>query len=168
MYTIYTDGAYSSSRDAGGLSAIITHEGNIIKKITKGFKHTTNNRMEAMAVLEVLKYFDTPETLEIYSDSQYVVNTINQGWIFKWIKDQDLFKKNLDIWFEIADLLKYHNVVMHWVKGHNNDYYNSMCDMLAVHASHWLNLPIDQCKKLQLKDLEINDIQTLNTMMLEI
>lgn len=55
MFTIYTDGAYSSSRDVGGLSAIITHEGNIIKKIAKGFKHTTNNRMEAMAVLETLK-----------------------------------------------------------------------------------------------------------------
>jgi ribonuclease HI len=79
MYTIYTDGAYSSSRDTGGLAAVITHEGNIIKKIYKGFKHTTNNRMEAMAVLEVLKYFDSPETLEIYSDSQYVVNTISQG-----------------------------------------------------------------------------------------
>lgn len=79
MYTIYTDGAYSSSTNAGGYSAIIIHEGNVIKKLYQGYTHTTNNRCELMGVLAALKYFDTPEELEIYSDSQYVVNSIKQG-----------------------------------------------------------------------------------------
>lgn len=78
MYTIYTDGAYSSSRNTGGYSAIIVHEGNVVKKLYQGYKNTTNNRMELLGVLAALRYFDTPETLEIYSDSQYVVNSINQ------------------------------------------------------------------------------------------
>lgn len=78
MYTIYTDGAYSSTDNVGGYSTIIIHEGNIIKKLYRGYKNTTNNRCELMGVLAALKYFDTPETLEIYSDSQYVVNSINQ------------------------------------------------------------------------------------------
>ena len=84
MYTVYTDGAYSSSTDCGGCSAIIVHEGNIIKKLHRGYKHTTNNRMELRGVLMVLEYFkDFPEELEIYSDSSYVVNSINNKHVFR-------------------------------------------------------------------------------------
>lgn len=168
MYTIYTDGAYSSSRNTGGYSAIIVHEGNVVKKLYQGYKNTTNNRMELLGVLAALKYFDTPETLEIYSDSQYVVNSINQKWLFKWIEEQDLTKKNLDLWFEIADLLKFHNVVMHWVKGHADDYYNNLADIYAVHAGQCLNLPIDKCTESQLKESETTDTQTFNMISLEI
>lgn len=78
MYTIYTDGAYSSSSDCGGTSAIIVHEGNIVNKLYQGYKHTTNNRMELRGVLMALEHFNSPETIEIYSDSSYVVNSINQ------------------------------------------------------------------------------------------
>lgn len=168
MYTVYTDGAYSSSNNAGGYSAIIIHEGNIIKKLYQGYKNTTNNRCELRGVLAALKYFNTPETIEIYSDSQYVVNSINQQWVFKWIEEQDLSKKNLDLWYEIADLLKYHNVTMHWVKGHNNDHYNSIADMYAVHASRCLNIPTDICIESMSEKSEITDIPISNTILLKI
>ena len=80
MYTIYTDGSYQDSIKAGGYAAIIIYEGNIVKKLYQGYKNTTNNRMELMAVLAALQYFDdSSEELEIYSDSQYVVNSINSG-----------------------------------------------------------------------------------------
>lgn len=84
MYTIYTDGAYMPSINSGGCSAIIIHEGNIEKKLYQGYKNTTNNRMELMGVLMALEYFkDFPETIQIYSDSAYVVNSINNGHVFK-------------------------------------------------------------------------------------
>lgn len=79
MYTVYTDGSYQDSIKAGGYSAIIIHEGNIVKKLYQGYKNTTNNRMELMGVLATLKYFKEPTEIEIYSDSQYVVNNINSG-----------------------------------------------------------------------------------------
>ena len=83
MYTIYTDGAYSSSIDCGGCSAIITQDGKVIKKLYQGYKKTTNNRMELRGVLMALEYFDTPQELEIYSDSSYVVNSINNKHVFR-------------------------------------------------------------------------------------
>ena len=78
MYTIYTDGAYSSSTNSGGAAAIIIENDTIVKKLYQGYKNTTNNRCELRGVLMALEYFKTPETIEIYSDSSYVVNSINQ------------------------------------------------------------------------------------------
>lgn len=144
MYTIYTDGAYSSSSDCGGTSAIIVHEGNIVNKLYQGYKHTTNNRCELRAVLMALEYFNTPETIEIYSDSSYVVNSINQKHVWRWFENQDYSKKNLDLWFKIIELLDFHNVVFHWVKGHDETELNNIADMYAVHASQCLNLPVDE------------------------
>lgn len=113
MYTIYTDGSYQESIKAGGYSAIIIHEGKIVKKLYQGFKNTTNNRMELMAVLAALQYFDDPEELEIYSDSQYVVSSIQKGSAKRWFEENDISKKNLDLWHEVLDLLEKHNVVFH-------------------------------------------------------
>ncbi len=145
MYTIYTDGAYSSSSDCGGCSAIIVHEGNVVKKLYQGYKHTTNNRCELRGVLMALEYFkDSPEELEIYSDSSYVVNSINNKHVFRWFEQNDYSKKNLDLWFKIIELLEFHNVVFHWVKGHNGDTFNEMSDLYATHAATCLNLPIDE------------------------
>ena len=150
MYTIYTDGAYSSSSDCGGASAIIVHEGNVIKKLYQGYKHTTNNRCELRGVLMALEYFkDFPEELEIYSDSAYVVNSINQKHVHRWFEEQDYSKKNLDLWFKIIELLDFHNVVFHWVKGHNDNELNCIADLYAVHASQCLNLPIDEITNIQ-------------------
>lgn len=83
MYTIYTDGAYMSSINCGGCSAIIVREGTIVKKLYQGFKNTTNNRMEIYGVIMALEYFDQKEDIEIYSDSSYVVNSINQKHVHK-------------------------------------------------------------------------------------
>lgn len=144
MYTIYTDGAYMSSINCGGCSAIIVHEGTIVKKLYQGFKNTTNNRMEIYGVIMALEYFDQKEDIEIYSDSSYVVNSINQKHVHKWFENQDYSKKNLDLWFKLVELLNKHNVVFHWVKGHNGDYFNSIADLYATHACTCLNIPVDE------------------------
>lgn len=149
MYTIYTDGAYSSSSNTGGASAIITQDGKIIKKLYLGYRNTTNNRMELMGVLMSLEYFKSPQELEIYSDSSYVVNSINQKHVWKWFENQDYSKKNLDLWFKIIELLAFHNVKFHWVKGHNDNTFNCLADLYAVHAGQCLNLPLDEITNIQ-------------------
>lgn len=83
MYTIYTDGSYQSSINAGGYATVIIKDEKIVKTLYKGFKNTTNNRMELMGVLEALRYFKTPTKMKIYSDSQYVINNIEGGYVKK-------------------------------------------------------------------------------------
>lgn len=143
MYTIYTDGSYQSSLNAGGYSTIIIKDGKIIKRLYKGYKNTTNNRMELRGVLEALQYFKTPTKMKIYSDSQYVISSIVNGHAKKWFEQQDFSKKNLDLWHDIIDLVEFHNVEFQWVKGHSDNEYNELCDKLAVHAAQCLNLPED-------------------------
>lgn len=97
-----------------------------------------------MAVLETLKYFKEPTVIKIYSDSKYVIDSIMQKRIYRWFEDQDYSKKNLDLWFQMIDLLDFHNVEFIWVKGHNNNKYNELADKLAVHAAQCLNLREDE------------------------
>ena len=144
-YKAYTDGSYQESIKAGGYASIIFNEkGDKIKELYQGFKHTSNNRMEALGVLETLKYFKEPVDITIVSDSMYVVNTIKEGWVRKWYNERDYSKKNLDIWFQILDYLDYHKVTMEWTKGHSNDEINNQVDELAVFAAQCLNLPEDE------------------------
>lgn len=144
-YRCYTDGSYQSSISAGGYASIICDEqDNIIKELYCGFKHTTNNRMEARAVLETLKYFKEPSDITIISDSMYVVNTIKEGWVKKWFEENDYSKSNLDIWFEILDYLDFHKITMEWVKGHSINKLNARADELCVFAAQCLNLPEDE------------------------
>ena len=144
-YRCYTDGSYQSSISAGGYASIICDEqDNIIKELYCGFKHTTNNRMEARAVLETLKYFKEPSDITIISDSMYVVNTIKEGWVKKWFEENDYSKSNLDIWFEILDYLDFHKITMEWVKGHSTNKLNARADELCVFAAQCLNLPEDE------------------------
>ena len=96
-------------------------------------------------VLEALRYFKEPTKMKIYSDSQYVVNSINNGSAVKWFENQDYSKKNLDIWHEILDLIDFHDVEFIWVKGHANNENNCAADLLAVHAANCLNLKTDIC-----------------------
>lgn len=95
--------------------------------------------MELLGVLECLKYFKTPEVLTIYSDSQYVVSSINNKHLEKWISTNDTSKKNLDLWIPIYKLLSIHDVTFVWVKGHNNNKFNELADLYATHASECLN-----------------------------
>ncbi len=143
MFTCYTDGSYQSSLSAGGWASIILDDnGNIVKKLYQGMTNTTNNRMELRAVLETLKYFEEPTELTIVSDSQYVINGIN-GAAEKWIKDSDLSKKNLDLWFEVVELLSKHKVNMVWTKGHIGNKWNEEADKLCVFAAQCYNIPRD-------------------------
>lgn len=143
-YIAYCDGSFQSSINCGGWSSVIIKDGKIVKKLYQGYSGTTNNRMEIMGVLETLKYFKTPINIKIYSDSQYVINSIINGHVYKWFENKDFSKKNLDLWFELLDLLEFHNVSFEWVKGHNKDEMNELADKLAVHAAQCLNLPKDE------------------------
>lgn len=143
-YIAYTDGSYQSSINAGGWSSIILDSNkNIVKKLYMGMKNTTNNRQELYAVINTLQYFSSPVKITIYSDSQYVINSIQTKSCYRWFENRDYDKKNLDLWYKLIDLLEFHDVSFIWVKGHNEDKYNEMADMLAVHAAQCLNIPED-------------------------
>lgn len=133
---IYTDGACSGNPGPGGWAAILMYKGNQ-KEISGGCKDTTNNIMELTAVVEGLKLLKYPCEVELYSDSAYVVNSFNQGWIYNWIKNnwKTASKepvKNKEIWQELYSLTKIHKVNFIKVKGHSDNEYNNRCDELAV------------------------------------
>ena len=137
--TIYTDGACSGNPGPGGWGAILMHNENK-KELSGGIKDTTNNIMEITAVLEALKALKFPCEVDIYSDSAYVVNCFNQGWIYNWLKKgwktaSGENVKNKELWEELYNLTKVHNVTFHKVKGHADNEYNNRCDELARNAS---------------------------------
>lgn len=142
----YTDGSYQSSQGdsgQGGWASIILDENeNVIAKLYQGKTHTTNNRMELTAVLETLKYFKEPTDITIISDSQYVIGGVN-GAAKKWIEESDLTKKNLDLWFQVVELLEKHKVTMIWTKGHIGNKWNEEADHLCVFAAQCYNLERD-------------------------
>jgi ribonuclease HI len=132
---IYTDGACSGNPGRGGYGVVLM-SGSHRKEISEGFRLTTNNRMELLAVikgLEALKKKDT--TVKLYTDSQYVANAVNKGWVFNWEGKHFKKKKNQDLWIRFLELYRQHNVTLFWLKGHNNDTENERCDILAVNAS---------------------------------
>ena len=140
-YKAYTDGSYQESVGAGGCASVILDESNkVIKLICNGYKNTTNNRMEIRGVIQVLKYFEEPVDIEIVSDSQYVISSITGGYAKKRLEEKDFSKKNLDLWFELIDLVEFHNVTFTWVKGHNGDKWNELADTLAVVSARCLNI----------------------------
>ena len=99
--------------------------------------------MEIRGVLETLKFFKKPVKIKIYSDSQYVINSIVNKHVYKWFEGKDFSKKNLDLWFELIDLLAIHDVTFECGKGHETNEMNNSADKLAVHAAQCLNLPED-------------------------
>lgn len=144
-YKAYTDGSYQNSIGAGGYaSVILDRENNAVKVICNGYKNTTNNRMELLGVIETLKLFKEKTDIEIVSDSQYVIKSITEGHALQWFKNKDFSKKNLDLWFELLDLIKFHNVSFTWVKGHNGNKWNELVDMLAVNGAKCLNISDDK------------------------
>lgn len=135
---IYTDGACSGNPGPGGWGAILFYKENK-KEISGGQKDTTNNIMEITAVLEALKLLKFPCNVKLYSDSAYVVNCFNQGWIYNWqmngwrtaSKDP---VKNKELWEELYNLTQIHKVEFIKVKGHSDNEYNNRCDELARKA----------------------------------
>ena len=140
---IYTDGAATGNPGPGGYGVVLKY-GIHRKEISEGFRLTTNNRMELLAVikgLEVLKK-DGLEVI-IYSDSKYVVDSVSKGWIWGWAKKGFKGKKNEDLWRRFITVYNKHKVKFQWIKGHAGNTENERCDQLAVSASESKNLLID-------------------------
>ena len=133
--TIYTDGACSGNPGPGGWGAILMH-GSRAKELSGGHPETTNNRMELSGAITALEALKEPCRVELFTDSQYIVNAINEGWLAGWQrrgwrrKGGDV--KNIDLWQRLIPLLETHDVTFHWVKGHADNEYNNRCDALAV------------------------------------
>ena len=141
--TIYTDGACSGNPGPGGWGAVLRYRFNgkvYEKELSGGDDSTTNNRMELTAVLTALSLLKEPCTVELYSDSKYVVDAIDKGWLYGWqkkgwIKADKKPVLNVDLWQQLLPLLARHNVRLHWVKGHAENEKNNRCDQLAVAES---------------------------------
>ena len=137
--TIDTDGACSGNPGPGGWGAILEWQGHE-KELSGGEAQTTNNRMELTAVLTALRLLKEPCIVELYSDSKYVVDAIDKGWLYGWQK-KDWIKAdkkpvlNVDLWQQLLPELKRHDVRLHWVKGHAENEKNNRCDQLAVAES---------------------------------
>ena len=135
---IYTDGACSGNPGPGGWGTVLMYK-DAKKEISGGEKETTNNIMELTAVVEGLKMLKYPCEVELYSDSAYIVNAFNQGWIYNWKKKNwktadGKEVKNKEIWQELYELTKTHKVTFNKVKGHSDNEYNNRCDELARNA----------------------------------
>ncbi|QNK63308.1 ribonuclease HI [Pedobacter sp. PAMC26386] len=135
MIEIYTDGAASGNPGPGGYGVIL-RSGSHYKELSGGFRMTTNNRMELLAVIEGLQTIKKPgEQVTIYSDSKYVVDSVEKKWVFGWVKKGFKDKKNKDLWIRFLAVYKLHDVKFIWIKGHNDHPENERCDVLAVAAS---------------------------------
>lgn len=135
MIEIYTDGASSGNPGPGGYGAIL-RKGDHYKELSEGFRKTTNNRMELLAVIVALEALKNPnQKVTIYSDSKYVIDTIEKGWLFSWLKTDFKGKKNKDLWLRFYAVYKKHQIKFHWVKGHAGHPENERCDDLAVQSS---------------------------------
>ncbi len=142
--TIYTDGAASGNPGPGGYGVVLESSAGHRKELNGGFRKTTNNRMELLAVIVGLRELKSSEVaVTVVSDSKYVVDAINKGWLRSWVKKGFKDKKNPDLWRLMIPLLDKYNPTFQWVKGHNNHPQNERCDALAVQASKQPNLPAD-------------------------
>ncbi|UII23108.1 ribonuclease HI [Fulvivirga ligni] len=147
MITIYTDGSSRGNPGPGGYGTVLLAKVNgkpYRKELAEGFRKTTNNRMELLAVikgLEALKREGTPVT--IYSDSKYVVDAVEKGWIWGWQKKGFKNKANPDLWQQFIPLYNKYKVTFKWVKGHAGIPENERCDQLAVEAAEGPNLQVD-------------------------
>ena len=144
MIAIYTDGASRGNPGPGGFGTILLYKQHR-REISQGYRLTTNNRMELLAViagLEVLK--GDGHSVTIYSDSKYVVDSVEKGWLWGWQKKGFKGKKNPDLWQRFIPVYKKHKVKFVWVKGHAGNALNERCDELAVDSALGHDLKIDQ------------------------
>jgi ribonuclease HI len=143
MIQIFTDGACSGNPGPGGYGVILK-SGNHYKELSAGFKLTTNNRMELLAVcvgLESIKSLQ--QNITIFSDSKYIIDSVDKKWVFGWVKKGFAGKKNKDLWLRFLQTYKLHQVKFVWVKGHAGHPENERCDELAVLASKGKDLERD-------------------------
>lgn len=141
---IYTDGAASGNPGPGGYGVVMKYKGQR-KEMSQGFRLTTNNRMELMSVIVALNALKKEGLhVVVYSDSKYVVDAINLGWLNNWVKIGFKAKANVDLWKHMLAVLRQHHVKFVWVKGHASNVENNRCDELAVAASKSSHLLIDE------------------------
>ncbi len=141
---IYTDGSAKGNPGKGGYGVVMKY-GQHRLELSEGFRNTTNNRMELLAVIVAMEALKKPGTsATIYSDSKYVVDSVSQGWVFNWEKTGFKKKKNVDLWKRFLIAYRKHNIKFQWVKGHANIPENERCDQLAVEASDNEPLLIDE------------------------
>jgi len=143
MIEVFTDGAAQGNPGRGGYG-IVLRSGRHYKEISEGFRLTTNNRMELLSViiaLETLK--NKSSNVLVVSDSKYVVDSVEKGWLFNWEKTGFKKKKNVDLWKRFLKIYPHHNVKFKWVKGHAGHPENERCDELAVQAAESDNLKVD-------------------------
>ena len=139
--TIHTDGACSGNPGPGGYGAVMQY-GKRRNELSGGFRKTTNNRMELLAVIEGLRALNRPCEVTVFSDSKYIVDAVNQGWARRWQangwrRNRNAKALNPDLWAELLQLLDAHKVTLRWVKGHAGNPGNERADALAVAASQW-------------------------------
>src|SRR6201985_658361 len=143
MIEIYTDGASSGKPGPGGYGVIL-RSGNHYKELSEGFRKTTNNRMELLAVIKGLEALNKPnQNVTVFSDSKYVIDAIEKRWVYGWLQKGFKDKKNKDLWLRYLDLAQLHQIKIVWVRGHNGHPENERCDVLAVTAGKQPNLLID-------------------------
>ncbi|KRO55838.1 MAG: ribonuclease HI [Cryomorphaceae bacterium BACL11 MAG-121001-bin54] len=140
---IYTDGAAKGNPGNGGYG-IVMMSGGHRKELSQGFKLTTNNRMELLAVIIALEEIKKENSeIILYSDSKYVVDAVGKNWVFGWEKKNFNKKKNPDLWIRFLKIYRKHKVSFVWIKGHADNKENERCDVLAVEAAESSNLQID-------------------------
>lgn len=141
---IYTDGSAKGNPGNGGYG-IVMMSGSYRKELMQGFKMTTNNRMELLAVIIALECVKKENSeITIYSDSKYVIDAVEKKWVFGWEKKNFNKKKNPDLWIRFLKVYRTHRVSFSWVKGHANNKENERCDFLAVEAADSQNLLADK------------------------
>lgn len=140
---IYSDGASRGNPGPGGYGAILL-AGPHRKEISKGYKHTTNNRMELMGVIAALEALKVNQCrVTIYTDSKYVADAVEKGWLFDWESKRFKGKKNADLWLRFLEVFRLHRVKFIWIRGHSDNPDNERCDQLAVQAALQNNLTED-------------------------
>ncbi len=144
---IYTDGACSGNPGPGGYGVILSYNGQQIE-FSQGFRWTTNNRMEILAAIVGLEAIDTPAHVQIYSDSKYLVDAMEKGWVRRWkandwMRNKKDLASNIDLWKRMLQLCHHHQVEFFWVKGHAGHEWNERCDQLAREALTASQLLID-------------------------
>ncbi|MEO6980372.1 MAG: ribonuclease HI [Mucilaginibacter sp.] len=143
MIEIFTDGASSGNPGPGGYGVIL-RSGKHYKELSEGFRKTTNNRMELMAVIKGLEALKAPnQDVTIFSDSKYVIDSIEKRWVHGWVQKAFAGKKNKDLWLRYLEVSKLHKIKFVWVRGHNGHPENERCDVLAVMAGKQKGLLID-------------------------
>lgn len=144
MIKIYTDGAAKGNPGPGGYGAILDYKGKR-KELSEGFRLTTNNRMELLAVIKALEAIKQPGwEVVVYSDSKYVVDAVEKGWLRGWVAKNFKDKKNEDLWRRYLAVASRHKVKFQWIRGHAGHPENERCDQLAVQASEGRQLLVDE------------------------